>query len=211
MKNLRGKRRPGAYLRAAGLLMMAAALLLTGYNLWDDRRAEGSTSQVLEELDSLTGSEEWREVLAGPGEEEIPDYLLDPEMEMPTVGVEGNEYIGTLEIPSLGLSLPVMSQWSYPRLRIAPCRYRGTAYRGNLVIAAHNYRAHFGRLGELPAGVRVSFTDVDGNVFSYEVAETQVLAPTDIREMEAGDWALTLFTCTLGGQSRVTVRCDWAE
>jgi sortase A len=25
--------------------------------------------------------------------------------------------------------------------------------------------------------------------------------------MESGDWDLTLFTCTTGGQSRITVRC----
>ena len=28
-----------------------------------------------------------------------------------------------------------------------------------------------------------------------------------IEEMAAGDWDLTLFTCTLGGQARLTLRC----
>ena len=33
----------------------------------------------------------------------------------------------------------------------------------------------------------------------------------DVEAMESGDWALTLFTCTIGGKTRVTVRCVPAE
>ena len=29
--------------------------------------------------------------------------------------------------------------------------------------------------------------------------------------MEAGDWDLTLFTCTIGGQTRVTIRLERVE
>ena len=145
---------------------------------------------------------------AGPGEVEIPDYVLDPNHEMPVRNIGGEDYIGVLEIPSLGLMLPVMSEWSYPRLKIAPCRYTGSAYQGNLIIAAHNYRSHFGNLKELCEGDVVCFTDMDGNVFSYEVMFLEVLQPTDVDEMESGDWDLTLFTCTVGGKSRVTVRCE---
>ncbi len=49
---------------------------------------------------------------------------------------------------------------------------------------------------------------MDGNVFSYEVALLEILQPTDVDEMEGGDWDLTLFTCTVGGKSRVTARCE---
>ena len=51
------------------------------------------------------------------------------------------------------------------------------------------------------------FTDVEGNVLSYTVAETELLDGSDVEAMEAGDWDLTLFTCTVGGKTRVTVRC----
>jgi len=36
----------------------------------------------------------------------------------------------------------------------------------------------------------------------------ETLMPTDIKEMTSGEFDLTLFTCTVGGQYRVTVRCD---
>lgn len=193
-----------------GLLLMAAALLLTCYNLWDERRAAASAEGVLGELPAEmrsaenAGTTETDEM----GEIEIPGYLLNPEMEMPAVEIDGEGYIGTLKIPALDLELPVMEEWSYPRLRKAPCRYSGSAYRGDMVIAAHNYKTHFGRLKELRPGDEVTFIDADGNVFRYAVAETETLGGGDVEEMRAGDWDLTLFTCTYGGKSRVTVRCS---
>lgn len=136
-----------------------------------------------------------------------PAYMLAPNIEMPTIEVDGNEYVGYIHIPSLDLELPVLNEWSYPGLKIAPCRYVGSAYSNDLVIAAHNYKKHFGGIKNLNAGDVVTFTDVDNNVFNYKVALTDVLEPTATEEMVESDYDLTLFTCTLGGTSRVTVRC----
>lgn len=141
-------------------------------------------------------------------EVEYPDYILNPNMDMPVVNIEGEEYIGLLEIPALDLKLPVMNEWNYARLKKSPCRYTGTAYQNNLVISAHNYESHFGRLKELPDGSRIAFTDADGNRFLYEVILIETLMPTDVDEMKSGEFDLTLFTCTVGGKQRVTVRCD---
>ena len=129
-------------------------------------------------------------------------------MDMPTQEIDGQNYIGTLQIEALELSLPVISEWSYSRLQIAPCRYAGSVYMDNMVIAAHNYTSHFGRLKELSQGDAVTFTDIDGNIFRYRVTEIETLQPYSVKEMTSGDWDLTLFTCTIGGRTRVTVRCE---
>ena len=139
---------------------------------------------------------------------EIPDYMLNPKMEMPVVRSNGQDYIGVLEIPSLGLELPIISEWNYARLKKAPCRYAGSAYLDNLVIAAHNYKTHFGRLKELSSGDPVIFTDAEGNRFEYAVVLKETLMPRDVSEMKSGEFDLSLFTCTVGGSYRVTVRCD---
>ena len=202
-----------------GLLLLAAALFLTAYNLWSDAMAAISIDIVLEQLTpELETAEEKAEISlpaipSGESLEEayIPDYILNPEMEMPAEEIDGQQYIGVLRIPALSLELPVISEWSYPSLQIAPCRYAGSAYLNNMVIAAHNYYSHFGYLKNLSQGDEVTFTDMDGNVFRYEVAELETLSPFAIEEMTGGDWALTLFTCTVGGQSRVTVRCELTE
>ena len=129
-------------------------------------------------------------------------------MEMPVKTIDGLEIVGILRIPALELELPIISQWSYPDLQTAPCRYSGSAYLNNLILCGHNYSSHFGNLKELREGDIITFTDMDGNLFTYEMAERETLMPTSVEEMTGGDWDLTLFTCTVGGKSRVTVRCD---
>ena len=141
----------------------------------------------------------------------FPDYILNPEMDMPEKEVDGQKYIGVLRIPALSLELPVISEWSYSGLKESPCRYIGSAYLNNMVIVAHNYFSHFGHLKNLSPGDEITFTDVDGNMFRYEVIELETLSPFAIEEMTGGNWDLTLFTCTVGGQYRVTVRCVLAE
>lgn len=137
----------------------------------------------------------------------LPAFVLYPDMEMPTETVDGQIYIGVVEVPSLELSLPVISEWSYPRLKKAPCRFVGSVYSRDIVICGHNYERHFGRLKDLSIGDEVRFTDVEGNVFFYSVCAMEQLEKKAVEEMMTGDWDLTLFTCTKGGLTRVTVRC----
>ena len=202
---------------ALGLLLIAAALFITAFNLYDELRAEKASSQALNCIEEYLVTEPPVEIPTTATEEPdtllrdertvIPDYVLAPNMEMPVENINGIDFIGILRIPALELELPVVSQWSYPNLKTAPCRYSGSVYTGNLILAGHNYASHFGNLKKVWEKDTVLFTDMDGNVFCYEVAEQEILKPSDTEAMEEGDWDLTLFTCTPGGRSRVTVRC----
>ncbi len=201
----------------SGLLLIAAALCLTGYNIREGNRAAKASVKVLEKLaapSETTAAAESTEAAKGEPqyrETTPPLYVVEPEMEMPTVNVDGTEYSAVLSIPSLGLELPVSADWSYEALKNAPCRYAGSAYTKDLVIAAHNYPGHFANLKSLSPGDEVILTDMDGNVFRYAVAAKETLPPGAVEEMVGGEWALSLFTCTVGGQFRVVVRCDAAE
>lgn len=193
-----------------GLLLITAALSLTGYNVWDERRAGNASEEILEQLSAELDEDAPVETeIAEPdaGEMEIPDYVLNPDMEMPTKEIDGRDYIGVLEIPALSLSLPVMSDWSYPKLKISPCRYSGSVYLDNLVIAGHSYQTHFGPMRNLTPGIDVWFTDMDGNVFEYIVEATEVLKPIEVEKMTDSGWDLTLFTCTFDRRSRFALRC----
>ena len=181
-----------------GLLLTAAALCLAAYNLYEGAKAGNAAADAAGKIDAFI-------------EESGETCVFDPDMEMPTVQLDGYEYIGILRIQALSLELPVMSEWSYSALKIAPCRYAGSAYSGDLVIAAHNYSSHFGQIKGLSSGDELSFTDADGNVFYYTVAEIETLSPFATEEMTSSGWDLTLFTCTVGGASRVTVRCEKVE
>lgn len=140
--------------------------------------------------------------------DEALEPTATPIPEMPTMMIDGHEYIGYLEMPTIGITLPVMSDWSYKKLRIAPCRYWGSAYDDSMVILAHNYDRHFGRISSLNVGDPVQFVDADGNIFKYVVAAHETLERLQMRKMVDNDYDLTLFTCTYGGGKRVTVRLE---
>lgn len=136
------------------------------------------------------------------------DLLTEEEKKMTEVVIKGVPYIGYLSIPKLKLDLPIISTWTYKLLNVAPCRFTGTVRGEDLVLMAHNYSSHFGKISQLELGDRLSFTDMDGELIFYEVVGKDVLEPTAVEEMTSGDFDLTLFTCTYGGEFRVTIYCD---
>ena len=221
----RRRRFSGNFILTLGMLMLLSAAILTSLNFIEDGQAGEAAGNALEQLllaerdarDAArrASSETSDEPTATSGGITLdPVYLNDntsiPEGEMPVIEIDGNDYIGVLQIPSLDLTLPVISDWSYPALQIAPCRYEGSAYDGGMVIAGHNFDSHFGKLSQLEPGDEIKFIDLSGNTFTYAVAETEVLEATAIEEMVTGGWDLTLFTCTLSGQTRFTVRAALA-
>ena len=199
-------KRKGAVLLFTGLLLIAAALFITAFNLREEAAARTASVRAADRLEALIPAHTPRPA-AVPGAV-LPENVPETDMEMPVKTVDGVDYIGVIAVPSLSLELPVASEWSYERLKTSPCRYSGSVYSGDMVLCAHNYSSHFGQIKTLKPGDAVVFTDVDGNVYNYEVAELETLQPAAIDEMKSGEWDLTLFTCTIGGQTRVTVRCD---
>ncbi len=194
------KRNKGNLLIGVGLLCIIAALFIVLYNIYDGERAEKMAREIVARLQDEI-----------PDEPEIVMSQVLAEREMPVIELEGYRYVGTLEVPDLGLSLPVMETWDDARLKISPCRYAGNIYQDNLVIAGHNYRGHFSRLKSLPMESDIVFTDAEGNTYAYTIAWVELLRPEQVEEMTAedgdADWDLTLFTCTVGGGERYTIRC----
>lgn len=172
---------------AAGILLIIAALALLIYNRREDAEAGRSAEEVMPALKD-----------AAEEKKGDPDTGLE---------LDGEIYIGYLTIPSLDLELPVMREWDYAKLKISPCRYYGSVETDDLVICGHNYDRHFGRLKTLESGAQVTFTGLDGETVSYEVSAIETLQPDEVEYMTESPYDLTLYTCTYGGQSRVTVRC----
>lgn len=201
---------------ALGLLLGAAALLLAIYNLYDDYLAGKNADTALQLVsgmipESVGSLEEQLQEVSSLSEVEYPDYVLNPDMEMTVKMFNGQEYVGVIELPTLSLKLPVISEWSDAKLKLAPCRYKGSAYTNDLIVAGHSYKNHFRYIRKMQIGDPVIYTDMDGNRFVYEVTGTEVIAGTDVAKMEEGEWDFTMFTCTPNGGSRYTVRCTLTE
>lgn len=183
------KHKIGIICMILGMMLVISSFLLFLHNRNEDDEAGKAAENILLEMQDLISEE----------------HLSDSE-EMTIVEIDGYGYIGYLSIPKLELSLPIMSEWDYERLKIAPCRQFGSTKSDDLVIAGHNYDMHFGRLNQMEYGDLMMFTDMDGISKLYAVSAIETLQPTQVEEMKSGEWDLTLYTCTYGGQSRVTVR-----
>lgn len=186
-----------------GALLMAGAAFMIADNQRAEEAAGDESAAVLVQIREALAEDGQTGVAATPRPDEVPASVP---RDMPTLEIDGQSYIGYLELPTLGLTLPVMSEWSYEGLRIAPCRYWGSVYDDSLVILAHNYARHFGGIKDLEIGDAVQFVDADGVIYRYAVSALETLEPGDVNAMTGSGYDLTLFTCTYGGRQRVTVR-----
>lgn len=192
------RRISGKYIIFLGAALIMSALFLAAHNRFEDRLAGREATQMTEKVQEKIKTSE--------NSISQSDTVLDPEM--PKVKIDGYDYVGYLAVPTIRIELPVMAEWDYMRLKKAPCRQFGSSRTDDLVIAAHNYRRHFGRLKELETGDEVVFTDMEGIVNTYVIDIVQVISPDQTELVENSGYDLVLYTCTYGGKSRVCVFCD---
>ena len=228
----------GIVLLTAGAVLVIAALLLFSRNRAEDRRAGESAEETLRLVEAAMAERETNGetgTTPAPGAAE-PDAAATaanapgasaspgaaaagtetgsgglpapPALDMPTVRSGAYDYIGYLDFPGYDLTMPVAATWSFPAMEISPCRHTGSVYNDNLVVAGHNYKTEFDVLFHLEAGDTVTFTDVDGNVFTYTVREFASVTPDDSDTVMNSGYALTMYTCNWDTSERVTVFCE---
>ena len=180
-----------------GVVCLLCSVGFVVYNRWESENAAKVTESLLEDVQTAINQQNAEQ--------------NNFQMKMSTIKVDGYECIGIVSIPALDLKLPVLTDWSYTKLKKAPCHYYGSYYEKDFVIAAHNYKAHFGRLSQLQKGDIVVFTDATGIEHYYEVSLLETLPKNATKEMITSGFDLSLYTCTSGGGSRITVRCNSAE
>lgn len=217
----------------SGIMLIVCAVLLCVYNVNQNKKAFENSQTALAELKDIIPEvpesptetyEEYlkkieqdskRNVLEEVEEEYqmTTDTTTQQEPQMTSLQLDGRYYCGYITLDSLDLELPVLNEWSYPNLNIAPCRYEGSPQTHDFIIAAHNYNSHFGKIKYLQEGDQIIFTDCNGEKFRYNVTYTEYIDGYSVEQMSENSesWDITLFTCTLNGQSRVTVRAKLAE
>lgn len=222
----------GKIMVISGILLILSAVLLCLHNYNESNKAFQNSQVALNELKDLipeipsenvsTIEKELEfEIKSGNNVFEEFDEKYNEEknistekVEMPSVQLDGRYYCGYITLTSLGIELPVLNGWNYTNLNIAPCCYEGSPQTHDFIIAAHNYNSHFGQIHYLGEGDEIIFTDISGQKYRYTVMYTEYIDGYNTDQMSENkdsSWDLTLFTCTLNGQSRVTVRAKLDE
>ena len=195
-------RKLSSLLIGLGILMLLGGAGLLLHNHWEADQVASFSAWVLPELSEYAA--------AAHETASAPPLVTDPKApapQMPTAEIEGRRFSGVLRIPAIGYCVPVLDSCTEELLKLGACRFHGSTYSGDLVLCAHNYNQLYKTLSSLKPGDAVQFTDMDGLLWTYEVVDLETLAPDMVTEMNDSAYDLTFFTCTYGGQARLTLRC----
>jgi len=192
------RHKSGRILVILGILCIIVSAAVYFRNEGIQQYAEIKSKQVVEEIQRQQADTE-----ISTARQEGNAEISQP---MPVVMIDGLSYIGTLRIPDIKVEVPVMVEWSVSNGRVAACRYIGSPETNDIIIAGHNYRSIFGNLYRLKLNAKAIFEDVNGQKFQYQLMNTEIIDGNDRAKMVAGEWDLTLFTCTNNGVSRITLR-----
>lgn len=123
--------------------------------------------------------------------------------------------VGIVQIPKIGISYPIINDYSEANLNIAPTKVVGPELNevGNFVIAAHNNRNEefFSNLYKLEKGDIVNLTDHNKITKSYKVYDKYEVHQSNFSCLDQntnGKAELTLITCVkFNNRKRLIVKC----
>ena len=129
---------------------------------------------------------------------------------MPVLEIDGIDYVAMLEIPLLGIRLPVAGNWDSEKLSDSPARFFGSVYDQTLVIGGADYPKQFGFCDKIEHGTKVVVTDMTGVQFAYTVSRIDRAKDAENQWLMDEDYDLTLFCRDLYSMEYIAVRCMFA-
>jgi len=131
-----------------------------------------------------------------------PAETAPPVQEAAAVAKEAKKPIATIEIPAIGVKLPVLEGATLENMKSAAAHMTETAplgQIGNAAIAAHRARTKgrlFNRLDEVKVGDEIVIRTA-GDRYVYNVYRVVIVEPTDVSVLNKNgdDRILTLISC----------------
>ena len=136
----------------------------------------------------------------------IPDSYTD--LSMPVLEFGGEDYIGILELPAFGVTLPVGSEWDSGKVGSYPCRFWGSVNDASLVIGGADQRGQLDFCDRIDLGATVKVTDMTGAEFRYSVARVDRSKEARTQWLCDENYDLTLFARSAASFEYIAVRCE---
>lgn len=146
----------------------------------------------------------------------LPDRIygtpgMNPGADMAVLEINGVDYCGLLEIPALGITLPISDQWNSKDFYCAPSRFCGSVYDGTLVIGGGDYPKQFAFCDKIENGTAVTVTDMTGARFSYTVSRVDRAKHAQAQWLQEGAYDLVLFCRDAYSSEYIAVRCVFSH
>ena len=133
-----------------------------------------------------------------------------------TIPLNSNEnyfVIGAIEIPSISINYPILSNINDELLKVAPCRFYGPYPNkvGNMCIAGHNYdnNSFFSNLYKLNVGDEIIICDSSNILIKYYVYDKYETNKNDTSctsQDTNGRKEITLVTCNNFNGNRLIIK-----
>lgn len=145
-------------------------------------------------------------------ENHLPEYQegyrgISENSIMPSVEIDGTDFIGLIEVPGYDIKLPICSEWNTETVASCPCRYTGSVYNDTLIIGGADKEDQFGFADEIDVGNAVSVTDMTGQTCSYEVIKVNHVKNISKEKLRSEEDDLTLFVKRSYSSEYIIVRC----
>lgn len=204
----------------AFLISIICVFMLSSYYIYaeyDRNKSEELSKELLAgRVDDTTVNEDdnlLRVSLEADAQEQ--EVIIEENNETTHVTQDGQSYTteAVLNIPSLGINYPILSDTSEELLKISLNKFWGPSPNevGNYCIVGHNYKNKkmFGKLSSIKNGDIVELTDNSGKTIKYTVYNKYVVEPEDVSctsQLTNGNKEVTLITCTNYGKQRLVVK-----
>ena len=127
---------------------------------------------------------------------------------MPVLSVENTDFIGILELPRHSSTLPVCAVWG--EINKYPCHFSGSIYDRTMQLGGTTQKGQFDFYREISVGDALYFTDMEGNRFTYQVANIRYEKHADQAALLRHDADLTLFIKNMYAFEYIIIFCDAA-
>jgi sortase A len=181
------------------LILLFVAFQLWGTGLVTARAQDDMRAEFERELASTPTTTSSTSPTSAPGSPAPPSSTAPP-TQPPPRAPEPGDWIGTIEIPAIGVDKVFVEGTSREDLKKGPGHYPGTplpGQLGNAAIAGHRttYGQPFFNLDKLSRGDEIVTTSTVGR-YTYEVRDMLIVKPDDTFVVDnTPDAQLTLTTC----------------
>ena len=177
-----------------GIILLISAMVIFILWEWSSRNSQQRSEEYVQALDSL-----------------LPDPISAfPESRrdntMPVLALDGVDFVGILEIPRHGSSLPVSANWG--QVYKYPCQFDGSVYNGSMQIGGTSQKGQYDFYRDISVGDSIFFTDMEGNRFAYAVTDIHYEKHADQTALQREEAALTLFIKNIYGFEYIVIFCN---
>lgn len=186
------------FFQLLGFALIGLGMGLVLISQLQSRRASQQNAVIAERISSLLPS----------GNVSNPADYSQPEM--PVLQIDGSDFVCLLDVPTQGITLPVLSQWDTGKLPSHPCRFWGSIYDGTMILGGSSGEGQFDFCSRLELGDKIQITDMQGGVFLCRVDRIDRSNSADFDKLSDLAYPLTLFVREEYDNRYIIVRCQWA-